>query len=335
MVYSLLLWRHPNIRYRQALLPICRCELISMLRSLSLDTKVVTESYGHSLFLTFECRELSDEELSFLASHSCGELIFDKQGDFLRPVRLNTSDLFPEDLPELLKYKGKTNPSFTRMMLNTAFALSAFFRDSAPLTILDPLCGHGTTLFCAACMGHNSTGVDSDQKALKEGTDYFSRYLRESGKKHEMHAFHSTVGSGVPGKQFRFAASHDAWKRNDVRTMTFHAGDTILSDRLIKKSSIHLLVTDLPYGIQHAPKRESSSDRFSSFLPRLLPVWKHVMRSGGMIALSFNAFTLKKSAVLSSLAEAGFMPVDDPAFQKLEHPVEQAVRRDVIFAGVP
>ncbi len=334
MVYSLLLWRHPNIRYRQALLPICRCELLSMLRSLSLEAEIVTDSFGNSLFLTFECRELTERELSYLGSHSCGEFIAEKHGELLRPVLLNSTDLFPEDLPELLKYKGKTNSVFTRMMLNTAFALSSFSGSSSPLTILDPLCGHGTTLFCAACMGHDSVGIDSDQKAIKEGTDFFSRYLRESGKKHEIRAFHSTVGSGIPGKEFLFAVNRDAWKQHDVRTMTFHVGDTVFTDKLLKKNSIHMLVADLPYGVQHAPRQESAEDRFSEFLPRLLPAWKSVLKPGGMIALSFNVFTLKRSAVLSALVEAGFLPVEEPAFQNLEHPVEQAVRRDVVFAGV-
>lgn len=334
MVYSLLLWRPPNVRYRQALLSLSRCELLSMLRSLSLDAEIVTESLGRSVFLTFECRELTKKELSFLSTHSCGELIAERKDSLFRPLYPDSLDLFPEDLPELMKYKGKTNPVFTRMMLNTAYALSPFIDRDDPLTILDPMCGRGTTLFCTACMGHHSVGIDSDQKALKEGMDFFSRYLRESGKKHEIHSFHSTVGNGVPGKQFLYAANRDAWKQHDIRSMTIHAGDTILSDKLLKKSSVHILVSDLPYGVQHAPRQEKEHDRFSLFLPRMLPVWKHTMQPGGILALSFNVFTLKKSAVLSALNEAGFTPVEEPAFQNLEHPVEQAVLRDVVFARV-
>ena len=45
--------------------------------------------------------------------------------------------LLPEDLPEILKYKGKTGVPFTRFMINTAAALPPCALSANPLTLLD------------------------------------------------------------------------------------------------------------------------------------------------------------------------------------------------------
>ena len=59
MVYTLGLAKHANIRYRDSLHRLHRCELISMLHAISADCEVAVESLGGADFLTFECRSLS------------------------------------------------------------------------------------------------------------------------------------------------------------------------------------------------------------------------------------------------------------------------------------
>ncbi len=336
MVYSFQLWRHPNIHYREAVLRLSRCELFCMLRSLSVETEIRTEELGSSLFLTFESRELSPEELSFLAGHSSVTLMAEKAGALLRPLSVHSADAFPEDLPEILKYKGKTNPSFTRMMLNSALSLSPFaHRDVAPL-VLDPLCGRGTTLFCALCMGADAVGIDLDRRDLKEASDYFARYLKTAGVKHSLRSFSATVhGSGVPGKAFTFALSKEAWRDGKTGTMTVYEADAGLANALIGKTPANLLAADLPYGVQHAPQGGSRPESFTAFLRRVLPAWKAALRPGAVAALSFNCLTLKSDAVRASLSDAGFLPFDGYPFSDLAHAVEQAVVRDLVFAVVP
>ena len=70
MVYSFQLWRHPNILYRDAVVRLARCELYSMLKSISVEAELQTEELGSATFLSFQCRMLTEPELSFLSGHS-------------------------------------------------------------------------------------------------------------------------------------------------------------------------------------------------------------------------------------------------------------------------
>lgn len=335
MVYTLLLWRHPNIHYRRAVVRLSRCELLSMLKSLSIEASPVEEAIGSADLLTFESRPLTDRELSFLAGHSCAVLISEKNGAMLHPLSAQSGDLFPEDLPEILKYKGKTNPSFTRMMLNTALSLSSFAHESN-VTVLDPLSGRGTTLFCALCMGANAVGLETDHRDLKETSDYFSRYLKTARIKFSCQSFSSTVGKmGIPGKKFTFIPPGNSAVTGESRTMTLYEGDTSLCGQLLRKHPVHLLAADLPYGIQHAPQNGRKPETFSAFLNRVLPSWKLSLRPGAAIALSFNTLTLKSDDVRAALQDAGFSVCEAPEFTVLAHQVEQAVIRDVVFAHNP
>ena len=103
----------------------------------------------------------------------------------------------------------------------------------------------------------------------------------------------------------------------------------------MKKKAAHIIVSDLPYGVQHAPQDSHRPEPFHQMLKRVLPSWKDSLCPKGAIALSFNTLTIKAKDVRSLFVEAGFLPVDSPDFRDLAHSVEQAVTRDVVFALVP
>ena len=106
MVYSFQLWRHPNIHYREAILRLSVCELFAMLRSLSITAEIQAETLGSASFLTFECRPLSPEELTWLRGHSCVVFMAEKRGSMLFPLAVDPPDAVFAALPEVLKYKG-------------------------------------------------------------------------------------------------------------------------------------------------------------------------------------------------------------------------------------
>ena len=92
-------------------------------------------------------------------------------------------DLFDDDLVTIPKYPGKTNEQFTRLLINVTLA-SMTRLPSGPLTILDPLCGRGTTLSTGLTLGHDVAGVDADLKALEAYAAYLRTYLRRKRLKH-------------------------------------------------------------------------------------------------------------------------------------------------------
>ena len=92
--------------------------------------------------------------------------------------------------------------------------------------------------------------------------------------------------------------------------------------------AFHLIVCDLPYGVQHMPHGATIED----LLKKALPVWKKTLISGGSIALSFNENTLKRDCVRALMREAGLQVMDGGAWDAFSHWVEQAVTRDVAVA---
>jgi len=333
MVYTFGLVKHTNIRYRDSLNRLSRYELVSMLHSLSVTCPVECEEIGGASFLTFSCRELSRDELSFLSGHSAVVFMAEKtESGLLRPLDADRIGYLEEDLPEILKYKGKTSPSFLRLMINVAQSLSAFSAEKSPLTVLDPLCGKGTTCFCALQAGMNAIGLDLDKKAVHEAADYFSRYLKVHMLKHSFTASSLTAGKeSVPVSDYVFADTKEHFRDKEVRTLRLAECDTALTPVVCRRMPAHLLVTDLPYGIQHAPRDGRKTESFTEMLCRALPQWKKAVCPGGVAAVSFNTLTLPAKQVFEISRSAGWTPVEHDSCLHFRHEVEQAVVRDVVF----
>jgi len=332
MVYTFGLDKHANIRYRDSVNRLSHYELLSMLHSLSIDCEIVQESMGGADFLSFECRPLSGAEVSFLSGHSSVAFMAEKNGDALLPLPVVCRNYLEEDLPEILKYKGKTSAPFIRLMINMALSLTSFPPEDHPLTVLDPLCGKGTVCFCALQAGMNAVGLDQDRKAVREASDFFSRYLKVHLLKHTVRTLSETAGkSALPVTEFVFSDSKEHFQQKDTRFLRLASGDTADAFALCRHHPAHLLVADLPYGIQHAPSFGSKPESFVSLLRRALPRWKKALLPGGVMALSFNTLTLPARQVFDAARDAGLSPCEEDRFMHLRHEVEQAVVRDVVF----
>ena len=332
MVYTFGLAKYANIRYRDSVNRLSRYELLSMLRALSLDCEVMVESLGGADFLTFSCRPLTAAELTLLSAHSSVIFMAEKENGLLRPLVYSKGTYLDEDLPEILKYKGKTSASFTRMMINIARSLSPFFLCDTPLTLLDPVCGKGTACFCALQAGMNAIGMDQDQKALPEAADFFGKYLEFHLLKHSVRSWSETVGkASLPVREFIFSDTREHYLQKNTRFLRLASGDTALSQALCRRHPVHLLIADLPYGVQHAPQFGRKPESFETMLSRTLPAWKKALLPGGVAAVSFNTLTLPTKKVLSIARASGFVPFEGGLFDNLRHEVEQAVVRDVVF----
>ncbi len=333
MVFLLQLTPHANIRYRQAQVKLGRAELCCLLKGLDLQAEVTEAVIGGVSFLRFEADALTDAQLSALSMHSAALLICEQQGELLRPIEKFSRAYLEEDLAEVLKYKGKTSAVFTRMMINCALAASDFFHSKEPLTVLDPMCGRGTTCFVALQQGMNAVGMDIDHRDLKECADYFERYLQYHRMKHKLDQSSRTVRKhAVPAAVYTIADTKEHFKEGDTRTLSLFCGDTGLCGELLKKTPAHLLAADLPYGVQHAPQDGRRTESFLQVMHRALPQWKEAVRKGGAIALSFNTLTLRKADLVRLLTEAGFTPLTESPYDDFRHFVEQAVDRDFVVA---
>ncbi len=333
MVFLFQLTPHANIRYREAQVKLGQAELTCLLMGLRIHAEVTPCMVGGVTFLRFETDALTQQQLSVLSMHSAALMICEQHGELLRPLEKVSHNYLTEDLAEVLKYKGKTSAVFTHMMINCALTASDFFGTDELLTVLDPMCGRGTTCFVALQHGMNAVGVDTDNRDLKECADYFERYMQYHRMKHKLDQSSRTVRKhAVPAAVYTIADTREHFKEGDTRTLSLFLGDTSLTGELCKKAPAHLLVADLPYGVQHAPQEGRRAESFIQVMKRALPQWHDAVRKGGAAALSFNTLTLKKADLIELLIEAGFTPLTNAPYDDFQHFVEQAVTRDFVVA---
>ena len=339
MRYALLLKPHANIRYRQSLEKLAKIELECMLQAWGLeDAAVSVQEMAGEPFLTFETQRMTGEAWRELSRHSsvCLAAQVGEDGSLV-PLERFVRGVMPDELPHVLKYKGKTNADFTYLMLHCAKAASAFAQTDAPLRVLDPMCGKATTLFCAVCEGHHAVGIETDIKALQEADTYYARFLKLHRLKHRRTEQSRTLrkGGSAPCVCYEAAADAQAMKQGAVISLEMINGDAARVAEMVKPNSCHLVVSDLPYGVQHAPKENGEIPALARLLRRVAPGCASVLKPGGAMAFSFNLNTLRRREVEQALAEAGMEVLAQGPYADFSHWVEQAVDRDVVIARKP
>ncbi|MCK8058674.1 MULTISPECIES: TRM11 family methyltransferase [unclassified Fusibacter] len=334
MKYAILRKPHQNVRYFEAIKTLMVNEVIITAKGLKAQISVpVYESIGGLELLTFTCDELTPEFQSALGRVSSNLILFEVVGELLRPVMDGLKTYFPEDLSRILKYNGKTNEDFTSLMLTVAVMSSDFAGEfDQKLSILDPMCGRGTTLYESLIRGYDSAGVEQDKQAVSEVDKYLKRYLKYGKYKHE--ASHQTIHlSGTKnGTKYTIetADSAEHFKAKDRRTVQFASGDTAEVNKFYKKNSFHSVLTDLPYGVQHKGGERGVWVDLTQTLKKAGPEWFKMLRRGGTLVIAYNTYHLKRSELDPIFEAAGFTALNTGVYANFEHWVEQAVNRDIL-----
>lgn len=339
MRYALLLKPHANVRYRQSLQKLALIELKCMLQAWGMENaEPQIEMLAGEPFVVFETEKMTQEAWREIARHSAACMAAEVlENGLLRPLERPVQSVLPDDLPHVLKYKGKTNADFTYMMLHCAKAASAFARTDAPLRVLDPMCGKATTLFCAMCEGHHAVGVETDMKSLQEASVYYTRFLKLHMLKHRSKESSHTLSKGGNARCIFFEAAADAqaMKQGHAIQLEMFNGDAARVAEMVKPGSCHLIVSDLPYGVQHAPKENGGMSALGRLVARAAPGCAKALQKGGALAFSFNLNTLRRKEVERILTDAGLEVLSQPPYNDFSHWVEQAVDRDVVIARKP
>ena len=333
MTYAFLLYPHANIRYRQSLLQLAVQELSMTLSALGREAEVVPQKMGGAMFLTFEAAKLTERDMRMLSQLASVYMLFEMEDGKLTTLERTHPNYVGEDLPALLKYMGKTNEMFTDTMLTMALAASAFMPvHDSQLVVCDPMAGRGTTLMLALRRGYHGVGIEIGKADVKEAADYMTRYLEFHRIKYKRTDSALTVRGQVGGRENKFVFSDSAehFKDGDTRTLRLICGDTREAEALLKPNSVHLMVTDAPYGVQKGTA--GRQDSIGGTIAAALPGWFDVLKSGGVLAMSFNTHVTRREGLVRLFEKAGFEIVQTA---NLEHWVEQAISRDVILARKP
>ena len=328
MLYTMLLWPHANARYQVETEKLARAELEVTLARLGVEYTWEESGVAGLPSLNFAARPLADAEMAVLSRHSLLYALFERREDgaFL-PLFGREAPRVGADLPGILKYKGKTNETFTQLLVNLAWLAGAMPEKAS---LLDPMCGRGTTLFVGANRGWQCTGTDVDKADLKEAETFFKRYLEYHRFKHalERESFTLKGKKSAPGAAFTFADTPEHFRQKQTASLKLTNCDATEAREAFGSRAFHLIACDLPYGVQHA----SQGGSLEKLLARALPGWRGMLKPGGTVAVSFNAQTLKPARVHELMAEAGLSPVEETSDGRFAHWVEQAVTRDLAVA---
>jgi SAM-dependent methyltransferase len=333
--YALLLAPSANRVYADQASRLAVAELAAFAAALSSDISDISPTViGGVEYLAFE-GDLTAREIAYLSNLSSAYALFERVGDdLLRPRELTPLGRYDSDLITIPKYAGKTNEQFTKLLLNLT-VLASDARDrmlDGHLTVLDPLCGRGTTLNQALMYGYDAVGVEIDGKDVEAYKLFLQTYCKRKRLKHtaELVPVRRQGRRAARRLEVTLAASKDDHKAGAVQKVTVIQGDTTAMDGLIRGGVADVLVTDLPYGVAHGSYDEGGlSRRPLDLLERAVPQWLPLLRPGAALGLSWNTKVARRELAEDILLANGLEIVEQ---RPLDHRVDQGIERDVVIA---
>jgi hypothetical protein len=353
--YAFLILPSHNRVYADAAPAMARAELAVLSAALPdgviTDGSVAETAIGGVPYVTFEADGLSDADAALLANLSSLYALFEVTGtagtELLRPVPLRRLDRYDDDLLTILKYPGKTNEQFTKLLLNVTLASSAFAAElGAPgdrrLAVLDPVCGRGTTLNQALMYGFDAYGADLDGRDIEAYAVFIQRWLKDKRLKHQADFSPVRRDRRIVARRLtaQFAATKDEYKADDVQRLEVLEVDTTRIGEFFRKASADLVVADLPYGIQHGSHAGGGARKALvrsplDLLRTAAPAWVKALRPGGALGISWNTLVARREDAAEVLTTAGLQVLDSAPYHAFRHRVDQAITRDILVARRP
>ena len=314
-----------NTQYTEMVTALAPYELMLSNIGDNVVDKIRLQQMGNLAYLMFDVDTFDDKMLDLLDTYAMTSAYFyyadsiaGEVGPFLKPIDYPSNMFLPASLIETRRYRGKTNELFTQFMCNLA-RYSSDFRSTEwyKLTILDPLAGGGTTLFVGLVLGADVAGVEQDKKVVEGTTAFLKQY---------------TKSARIPAN-FRVDKIKNVGKRSfitldkSVRCVIGH-GDTSQVQHFVNGlKRPQLIVTDLPYGIQHQAQ-------WQEMLVSALPAWADVMAEGGILTFSWNATRFSRDDMIALVHDiSDFKVLNAAPYNQLGHQVDRVIKqRDVIVA---
>jgi len=351
--YAMLVLPSTNRVYSAASETLALMELQCMNEAV-LDEKLSDMRYtiiGGVNYLVFSSESLSDTDIEYLSNLSFFYALFALAENTVETAPTNTPasqanltpigkralDRYPDDLLTILKFAGKTNELFTKMLLNVSLMASSTAKQmiNHKLSVLDPVCGRGTTLNQALMYGYDAAGIEIDQQDFDAYEVFIKRWLKDKRYKHKANRIELNHAgkSRAHRVDIRFANDKAAYKAGDVQTIQMVQADTARSTEFYKRDSFNLIVADLPYGVKHNNKSLDKQTRSPlALLEQALPSWLQLLQHGGAIGIAFNTYLAKKSELLSLFESCGLTIYSPTGGADFRHRVDQAIIRDILVA---
>lgn len=292
------------------------------------DTSIEEVDEGRTSYLRFAFAGEREELTAAVAGLSSSAALFrEHSSTSLEPLPFTDRLAFGTDLVTTQRYKGKTNERLTRLMLGIARVCDAS-KGPGRRPLVDPMCGRGTTLNWALVSGVPAIGLDVDRHALDDYATFLQQWAQGHRYPHRLQRYRKQHSEG---RHFDFTvaaerAALDAKTSPDIRVFNASAADPSTP-----VGKVSMVVTDLPYGIQHSARSGASGSPSSvgELAATVSDRWAEWLRTGGAVVASWNTKSLDRHAFGEYLERAGFDTIATPGF---EHRVDRTILRDVIVA---
>ena len=307
--YALLVSARAKAAYFDAYLDVCKTELAGVPSIELTDQRRIGPM--DFLFVT-----AGEEDLAHLLRLSFVHGIFSVDGSSLTPLDINPEFLLHEDFVFGAKYRGKTNETLTQLLINLGLQQIGADRSDG-LKLLDPMCGRGTTLLWGLRYGMHTFGVEDDAAALTDLRRHLKKWTKLHRVKHQM----------------KEETQKSSRRRREPVTLTFEAdnaslrlelGDTAQTEALARKKRFDLIISDLPYGIEH--QGQNATRNPLDTIRAAAPGWVNCLRKGGAMVLSFNRNLPKRPKLEAVFADLDLTIVEAP----LAHRMSESIVRDVL-----
>lgn len=287
--------------------------------------------------------ELSEKDMQILSRLSFVFAVYKRitynDNVCLKPISKENYYYIDEKISTILKYSGKTNELFTRMMINIAL-LSSNFEYSTKIKLLDPVAGKGTTLFEGLVYGFDVFGIETDTKSTQDSTIFFKKYIEKEKLKHSFikrQIFGKNKSEAVYINEFEFSNTKEEFKnRKNRKKLGIIEGSTQNAGNYFKSETFEIIVGDLPYGIHHrnstANKTSSITRNPSELLSNSLTAWHKILKKGGVVVVAWNVFVAPKHKITKIFSDNGFNVLSEQVSDNFEHLVDKSIKRDIIIA---
>ena len=292
-------------------------------------------------YLTFETsRPLSLPDVKIVSDLSFVYALFEMQNInnevYLKPIRKANENFVDESMSTILKYTGKTNEIFTRMMINVAYYSQ---NNTGAIRLLDPIAGKGTTLYEGLIKGYNVYGIEIGESIVNESHHFVKRFLETARYKFE-YASLKISGQNKSFSALRHtfvtAKTKEDFKSKNTKIIEMIAGNSLYANKYYKKNFFDVIVGDLPYGVQHGnvtnEKQSSITRNPAELLHACLPAWLEVLKPNGVIVLAWNSNVLPRQKMEQLFAARGLAVKNSDVYLSFEHKVDQSIMRDMIVA---
>ncbi len=251
-----------------------------------------------------------------LARLSFVQGIFQNEDGALRVADCDPDWALPLEMIFGAKFKGKTNERLTQLLMNIGLAVSGKVPEMC--TLLDPMAGRGTTLLWAMAYGMRSYGLDLDPAATPDLQRNATKWAKLLRLKHK-------VETGFAAKKNKKGQGAFFEMKATSTSLRLTQGDAVNVGNIYRNAKFDLIVSDLPYGVQHmsGPSRSPLEK-----LTKMASDYHRILAKDGVVVLAFNRNNPKRKALEDAFLGEGWT-VQNSQFV---HRMSESIMRDVLIA---